>query len=298
MKAAAEPKRFAVGASEDCRRVDVDGVSIAYDDRGDGFPVVGLHAITHGSRDFEHVAASLAGRWRFITPDWPGQGRSGPDAHPAQLARYTEVLAGFIDALKLDRVVLIGNSIGGSAAMAYAADFPDRVAGLILANPGGLIPMNALGRMVCGMMAALGRAGNRDAFYFRPVFSMLYRRLLQTPKSRAQRERIVDAAAECAAIWEQAWLSFRTPAADQTEIGAQIRCPVLFTWSSGDQIVSFANSKDAIGRFPNHSVAIFGGGHCAFLEEPEKFLATAEPFLENVTNEKQAAHRPAASAAR
>jgi pimeloyl-ACP methyl ester carboxylesterase len=296
MNASAEPKRFAVGASEDCRRVVVDGVSIAYDDRGEGFPVVGLHAITHGSRDFEHVASTLAGRWRFITPDWPGQGRSGPDAHPARLARYTEILAGFIDALKLDRVVLIGNSIGGSAAMAYAAKFPERVAGLILANPGGLIPMNALGRTVCGMMAALGRAGNRDAFYFRPVFSMLYRRILQTPASRAQRKRIVDAAAECAAVWEQAWLSFRTPAADQTGIGAQIRCPVLFTWASGDQIVSFASSKDAIGRFPNHSVALFRGGHCAFLEEPEKFLAAAEPFLENVTNEKQPASRLASAA--
>jgi 4,5:9,10-diseco-3-hydroxy-5,9,17-trioxoandrosta-1(10),2-diene-4-oate hydrolase len=232
----------------------------------------------------------------LITPDWPGQGRSGADAHPAGLARYTEILAGFIDALKLDRVVLIGNSIGGSTAMAYAADFPERVAGLILANPGGLITMNALGRRVCGMMAALGRAGKRDAFYFRPVFSMLYRRILQTAASRAQRERIVDAAAECAAIWEQAWLSFRTPAADQTGIGARIRCPVLFTWASGDQIVSFANSKDSIGRFPNHSVAMVDGGHCAFLEEPEKFLAAAEPFLENVTrenvkNEKQAANR-------
>ena len=159
MKATAEPKRFALGASEDCRRVAVDGVSIAYDDRGAGFPVVGLHAITHGSRDFEHVAAPLARRWRFITPDWPGQGRSGADKYPARLARYTEILAGFIDALKLDRVVLIGNSIGGSAAMAYAADFPERVAGLILANPGGLIPMNALGRRVCGMMAALGVPG-------------------------------------------------------------------------------------------------------------------------------------------
>ncbi len=56
MKPSKEPKRFALGASSDCRTVTVDGVSIAYDDRGAGFPVIGLHAITHGSRDFEHVA--------------------------------------------------------------------------------------------------------------------------------------------------------------------------------------------------------------------------------------------------
>ncbi|HZC46949.1 MAG TPA: alpha/beta hydrolase, partial [Candidatus Acidoferrum sp.] len=193
--------------------------------------------------------------------------------------------------------VLIGNSIGGSATMAYAAASPDRVAGLILADPGGLIPMNALGYKVCGMMAALGRAGRRDAFYFKPVFSMLYRQFLRTPAARPQRERIVNAAADCEAIWEQAWLSFRTPDADQTRVGAQIGCPVLFTWASRDPVVSLASSKDAIGRFPNHSVALFGGGHCPFLEEPEEFLAAAEPFLENVTAEKSGS-RPLLAAAR
>ena len=279
----AEPKRFALGASPDCRRVTVNGVSIAYDDRGQGFPVVGLHAITHGSRDFEHVADRLAGRWRLITPDWPGQGRSGVDTHPARLTRYTDLLAGFMDALKLERAVLIGNSIGGSAAMAYAAQFPSRVAALVLADPGGLIPMNNFGRRFCGMMAALGRAGQRDAFYFKPVFSTLYRQLLKTSAARAQRDRIVDAARECAAIWEQAWLGFRMPQADQIGVCAQIDCPVLFTWASGDSVVSFARSKEGIGRFPNHSVALFGGGHCPFLEEPEKFLAAVEPFLEGPT---------------
>ena len=290
-----EPKRFALGASPGCRRVTVDGVSIAYDDRGDGFPVVGLHAITHGSRDFEHVADRLANRWRLITPDWPGQGRSGLDTHPAHLARYTDLLARFMDALSIERAVVIGNSIGGSAAMAYAAQFPSRVAALVLADPGGLIPMNNFGRRFCGMMAALGRAGQRDAFYFKPVFSTLYRQLLKTSAARAQRDRIVDAAGECAAIWEQAWLSFRTPQADQTGVAALIDCPVLFTWASGDSVVSFARSKDTISRFPNHSVALFGGGHCPFLEEPEKFLAAVEPFLERATAINKSA-RPLAAA--
>lgn len=292
-----EPKRFALGASPKCRIITVEGVSIAYDDRGEGFPIIGLHAITHGSRDFEHVAGRLASRWRFITPDWPGQGRSGVDAHPARLARYTDILAGFMDTLKIDRAVLIGNSIGGSAAMAYAAQFPGRVAGLVLADPGGLIPMNALGYRICGLMAALGRAGQRDAFYFMPVFSMLYRQSLRTPAARQQRNRIVDAAGECAAVWEQAWLGFRTPDADQTSVGAQIKCPVLFTWAARDPIVSFARSKDAIGRFPNHSVSLFDGGHCPFLEEPEKFLAVVEPFIEKLTAAKSSA-QPFTAAAR
>jgi pimeloyl-ACP methyl ester carboxylesterase len=289
-----QPKRFAVGAGPDCRTVTVDGVAIAYDDRGTGFPVVGLHAITQGSRDFEHVAERLASRWRFIALDWPGQGRSAVDCRPACLKRYTELLAGFLDALKVDRVLLIGNSIGGSAAMAYAAQCPERVAGLVLANPGGLMPMTPFGYRACGLIAALGRAGQRNAFYFRPIFSMM--QSLRTPPAQAQRARIIDAAAECAAVWEQAWLSFRTPDADQTKVGSQIHCPVLFTWAEHDRIVSYAGSKDAIARFPDHSVAFFGGGHCAFLEEPDKFLATVEPFLDKVTAAKPAVRTLSAAA--
>jgi pimeloyl-ACP methyl ester carboxylesterase len=292
-----EPKRFALGASPDCRRVNIEGVSIGYDDRGDGFPVIGLHAVSHGSRDFENVASGLAGRFRLITADWPGHGRSGSDEHPACLARYTAILAGLIDALKIDRAVLIGNSIGGSAAMAYAARFPERVAGLVLANPGGLIPMNALGRRVCGWIAALARAGQREAFYYRPITSMLYRQYLRTAVARAQRDRIVKAASECAAISEQAWLSFRTPQADQTGIGPQIHCPVLFTWGKRDPVVSFASSKDAISRFPNHAVSLFGCGHCPFLEMPEEFVSAAVPFLEQATAEN-AASRPLTAVSR
>lgn len=289
----AEPKRFAVGASQNCRTVIVDRVSIAYDDRGTGFPVIGLHAITHGSRDFEHVADRLAARWRFITPDWPGQGRSGADAEPARLARYTTLLAGFLDALRIDRAILIGNSIGGSAAMAYAAKFPERVAGLVLADPGGLIPMNAPGYRFCGLMAALGRAGQRRAFYFRPTFSILYRQFLRTPAARAQRARIVEAASECAGIWEQAWLSFRTLDADQSNVGAYISCPTLFTWAERDPVVSYAASKGAIASFSDRSVALFGGGHCPFLEEPEKFLSVVEPFLERIADRVEQRPLPA-----
>src|SRR3984893_3017928 len=93
-----EPKRFALGASSDCRTVAVAGVSIAYDDRGDGFPVIWLHAITHGSRDSGTVAGRLTTRMSPTTPAWAGPGRSGADAHPARRARYASLLAGFMDA--------------------------------------------------------------------------------------------------------------------------------------------------------------------------------------------------------
>jgi 4,5:9,10-diseco-3-hydroxy-5,9,17-trioxoandrosta-1(10),2-diene-4-oate hydrolase len=103
------------------REVVVDGVRIAYDDEGAGSVLVCLHAIGHGARDFRRLRARLSSRYRVIALDWPGQGRSGDDRLPASAARYAELLAGFVDALRLGELVVLGNSIGGAAAIRFAA---------------------------------------------------------------------------------------------------------------------------------------------------------------------------------
>ena len=217
-------------------------------------------------------------------------------ASGASCALHRDLLAGFIDALKIDRVVLIGNSIGGSAAMAYAAQFPERVAGLILANPGGLIPMNALGRRFCGMMAALGRAGKRDAFYFKPVFSMLYRQVAANGGvagatrsdcrcGRRMRRNLGAGVAELSHA-----------AADQTGIGAQI---VARFCSPGRRAIKSSRSRTARRRSAAFRIIRSRSSAAAIArssKSPKSFSRRSEPFLENVTREQQAANRLASAA--
>ena len=76
----------------------------------------------------------------MIAVDWPDHGNSSADPQPPSAARYEALLAGLLDDLGIDDAVLIGNSIGGAAALRYAASHPGRVRGLVLANPGGLDP--------------------------------------------------------------------------------------------------------------------------------------------------------------
>src|SRR6516164_3358916 len=135
-----ESPRSATGASPTARRVTVDGVGLAVDDQGRGPAIVCLHAIGHGARDFAALRARLAPRWRVIAPDWPGQGRCDADHVPPSAARYADLLGGLLDACAVDRAVLLGNSIGGAAAIRYAAAHPERVSALVLENPGGLDP--------------------------------------------------------------------------------------------------------------------------------------------------------------
>lgn len=270
--------RASVGVGEGAERVVLDGVELAFEDRGSGPALVCLHAIGHGGGDFAALRTLAGDRYRIVTLDWPGQGRSGPDRCPASAGRYAELLAKFLDARGIAAPILVGNSIGGAAAIRYAAERPDAVRALVLANPGGLAPVDPTARSFCRAMARLFRAGARGARWFPPLFALYYRGILRLGPARDQRARIVAAGPEIADVLAEAWESFAAPDADLGGLAASIRCPVLLAWATGDRIVSLARSRAAIEAFPDARLERFPGGHAPFLEVPEAFVAALERF--------------------
>ena len=276
--------RSAVGALAPWSEISVDGVQLAYNDDGAGPPLVCLHAIGHGARDFATLREHLRDRYRVIALDWPGQGNSGDDRLPASAPRYAELLNGFLDALGVEPAVVLGTSIGGAAAWRGAPTQPARVRALVLANPGGLDRggHGLLVRATTGLMARFFAAGARGARWYPRAFASYYRRVLSEPAAAEQRARIVAAAVEIAPILAQAWRSFGAPEADIRPLAPRIACPVLFTWATGDWINQLGRCRTAIRRFPNARVERFRGGHAAFLEAPDAFLQSLERFLVNV----------------
>ncbi len=272
-------KRAAVGATSG-RRLVVDGTTLAYDDDGDGPPIVCLHAVGHGSRDFAGLRRHLAARHRVIALDWPGQGASAADRVPASAARYAELLATFLDAAGIDRAVLVGNSIGGAAAIRYAHRHPERVRALVLENPGGLDAADdLLGRLAVGSMIRFFGAGARGAWWYPRAFAAYYRMVLPGKPAAEQRRRIVASASEIAPLLHEAWRSFGMPDADVRALASRIACPVLFAWATRDQFIQLGRCRPAIERFPNAVVETFAAGHAAHLETPEAFEASLDRFL-------------------
>ncbi len=270
--------RATVGASASHRVAVVDGVSLAYDDGGAGPAVVGLHATGHGSRDFERVRPHLERDVRLITVDWPGHGGSSPDTQPFTAARCEALLGGLLDALRIERATVVGCSIGGAAALRFAAHHPGRVRAVVACDPGGLAPVDGTAQAFCGAMASLARAGAAGRWWFSPLFSLFCRQVLTTSEAREQRARIIAQGHECAVPLEQAWESFRTPEADIRALAARVECPVLFAWARSDRIVSLARSRAALSRVPRHELVTFRGGHCAFLEAAADFSAAFGRF--------------------
>jgi 3-oxoadipate enol-lactonase len=106
---------------------------LAHDDRGAGSPVVLLHAGNLDRRMWSPVLAPLAERHRVVAYDAQAHGDS---ATPRGRVAHHEDLLALVDALGLDRPVLVGCSLGARTAVDAALTRPDRFAGLVLISPG------------------------------------------------------------------------------------------------------------------------------------------------------------------
>jgi 4,5:9,10-diseco-3-hydroxy-5,9,17-trioxoandrosta-1(10),2-diene-4-oate hydrolase len=269
------------GVPEGSPSVEVDGVRLSYVRSGQGQAVVCLHAIGHGGRDFEALAARIERGFEVIRIDWPGQGRSGDDRVPVSAARYAELLAGALAALKIERPIIIGNSIGGAAAIAYAGRHP--VKALVLCNAGGLLEVTPAITRACTSMAAFFAAGARGAWWFRVAFWLYYTMLvLPSGAARAQRKRIIASGTEIAPVLRDAWLSFGKPEADLRAVAASLDVPVWVAWASGDWIIQLSACLPAIKRLKRGTLTRFGGGHAAFLERPRAFAKAFLSFAKTV----------------
>ncbi|WP_437301009.1 alpha/beta fold hydrolase [Sorangium sp. So ce426] len=129
-------------------------------------PVVLVHGMVGHAGFWEAPLAHVAGRRRAVAIDLRGHGASEPppDADYAPSACAADVLA-VLDALALPRVALVGHSYGALVALAAAADHPERVARLLLADPPRdftQIPAEVQAQHFPPYLAALAADGWRD----------------------------------------------------------------------------------------------------------------------------------------
>jgi pimeloyl-ACP methyl ester carboxylesterase len=108
-----------------------------------------LPGLTRNARDFEDLAAALAGQWRVIAVDLRGRGDSdyARDTSTYVPMTYVGDVAALLDQLALDKVVAIGTSLGGIVAVLLANVLPDRFAGLVINDIGPVIDPKGLARI-------------------------------------------------------------------------------------------------------------------------------------------------------
>lgn len=163
-----------------------------------GVPLVHIHGFGISGTYLMPTARRLAARGTTIVPDLPGYGRSDRPARALPIPALAHCTTGILDALELDRAVLIGNSMGSVIALEIAHEAPERVHRLVLVSPAGGRQNQPL-RRALGQLAVdavresprMARVAVPDYLHFGPanafsLFSQLTRfpaldRLITTP---------------------------------------------------------------------------------------------------------------------
>ena len=137
---------------EDRHWTSEDGLRLHYRDYpgpADKAPLICLPGLTRNARDYEELAAKLAGKRRVLCVDFRGRGDSDYAKNPASYVPpvYAGDLAALLDQAGLERFVALGTSLGGLVTMLFAAAHPDRIAGAILVDVGPEVSAEGISRI-------------------------------------------------------------------------------------------------------------------------------------------------------
>src|ERR671923_2464586 len=116
------------------------GHRVTYRTAGRGPVLLLLHGITDSSQTWERVAPLLSERFTLVAPDLLGHGESATPRGDYSLGAHASGVRDVLTALGIDRVTVVGHSLGGGVAMQFAYQFPERCERLVLVSSGGPPP--------------------------------------------------------------------------------------------------------------------------------------------------------------
>lgn len=269
-----------------------DGLRLHYHEAGaeHAQTVVMLHGGGPGASAWSNFGRNIpvfAKSFRTIAVDQPGFGLSDkPTEHSQYFTHSAEAVAGLLDKLGIEKAHLVGNSLGGGAAVRLALDHPDRAGRLVLMGPGGLsvnvfAPDPTEGVKNLAQFAAPPGPSKEKLKAFLRV--MVHDKSLITDDLVAERFAAASTLESLAAMRAMS-ASFMRP--DTYEQGLlwrdvhRLRQRVLLIWGREDRVNPLDGALLALKMIPRAQLHVFGRcGHWAQLEKFDEFNRLAVDFL-------------------
>lgn len=261
-------------------KVQVNGVTLAYSDRGAGLPLVFLHAFPLNRCMWTAQEEALSSRFRVVTVDLRGHGESD-----APLAQYTmdqaaDDVRALMDHLSVKQAVLVGLSMGGYILFAFYRKFADRVKGLVLADTRAQAD-TAEGKDGRFQMAQVAYkqgpaaiAGLMIPKLLSPAAINANPDLVRTVRAMIESNQISGIAGALMAMAERT---------DSIPYLKQITCPTQIIVGELDQATPPSDAELMAGRIPGARLSvILGAGHLANLEQPDRFTRIIQLFADEL----------------
>ena len=259
------------------------GVNLHYQDTGpskNAIPILFLHGFGASLQTWDTWAQALSEDYRVISVDLPGFGLTGEDPSGIYTdQRSVEVLEAFLKELKIPKVVLVGNSMGGKFAWQFAARYPNQVAKLVLISPDGYASpgieygkkpdVPAIADLYRYFFSKTFLAMNLEPAYADPntLNDALVNRYYDLMLAPGVRGAIL-------ARMQQTVLQDPVPSL------SSIQVPTLLIWGEKDAFIPISNSNDYLKVMPNAKrVSLPNIGHLPQEEQPSIGLQVLKEFL-------------------
>jgi esterase len=261
-------------------------VALAYQEfkarqSGTGEPLVILHGLFGSQRNWQSVAKRLAESFHVYTVDLRNHGRS-PWAPTMTFAEMADDLRAFLDRHDLRRALILGHSVGGKTAMAFALDHPERTEGLIVVDVAPVAYDHSFLPLVRAMQAVdLGSLRRRAEAEARlaesipdaPTRKFLIQSLATTGDGLRWRINLEAIAAAMTTL-----TGFADGARHINEAGYEGR--VLFIGGARSDYIARDHQDAIFSLFPQAEFAVIAdAGHRVHTEQPDAFVAAVLRFL-------------------
>lgn len=216
-------------------------------------------------------------RYRLVALDWRGFGESAITGDTSTMELLADDVAGLMDVLGMPQAVLCGLSMGGYVAFAFLRKYPQRLAGLILADtrPGADTEEGKAGRVQVARLAET-QGPQAIADLQLPKLISAYTRQ-QYPQVEASVRHMIAAATPLGIAAAARGMALRP---DSTDLLASIVCPTLVIVGVHDELTPPAVAQAYVTRIAGAQFAqIPQAGHLSNLEQPENFLEVVRTFL-------------------
>ncbi|MFI5499959.1 alpha/beta fold hydrolase [Nocardia asteroides] len=272
--------------------IEVHGYRRAFRMAGAGPPLLLIHGISDSSGTWSAVFDGLAEHFTVLAPDLLGHGDSAKPRADYAVAAYANGMRDLLSVLGIERVTVVGHSLGGGVAMQFAYQFPEKVQRLALVCPAGMgagvhpafrlatlpgagpglqaltsWPVRTAVRAAIPVVDALGGLGlGSDADYVLRLYGHLSddgarNAFLRTIRAAADRR------GQSITMLDRGYLA--------------AHLPTLIIGGTRDTVIPSAHAARAHRAFPGSLLEIFdGAGHFPHHHDPDRFVKVLRAFID------------------
>lgn len=242
--------------------ITVNDIRLAYERRGTGSPLVLLHGYPLDHHLWDDVAPLLVDTFDLIIPDLRGFGESSTVDSFYAMEDFASDIAALLDQLEIQKTAIVGHSMGGYVALAFARLYPERLSGLALVSSqvSADAPDRKEGRYKSAAEVADKGIGS--------VVASMTPKFTSNPKLQEFAHESMERQQPAAYIGALKAMAERV---DSTPLLSSINVPVVLVHGDADQLIPIERAREVKTALRDaYLVEISGAGHMPMMEDPQK----------------------------